>query len=151
MIRSVLGEYMIYLVRHGQTDWNLAHKIQGPDVPLNKTGENEAKVCGRKLASFKIDRIISSDILRARQTAEIINEFLSVPIFYDMRLREASWGDLCGKIVKDIRPEEWDTLKHDPHKIHAQSMSDFYNETDTTQNTLIVTHEEGIQMTKYLA
>ena len=149
---------MFYLVRHGQTDWNLAHKIQGPDVPLNENGKNDARVCGQKLASLKIERIISSDILRARQTAEIINEFLSVPVSYDVRLREACWGDLCGKAVEDITPEEWDTLKHDPHKIHAQSLAEFYcwakdffDKTDASQNTLLVTHEGGILMAKYLA
>ena len=149
---------MIYLVRHGQTDWNLERRIQGPEIPLNETGKNEARICAQKLVSVGIERIISSDILRARQTANIINEFLSVPVDTDERLREAQWGDLRGKTIEEISSEEWYALKHTPHKIHAQSLSDaytwikdFFDEIDTSRNILAVTHEGVIQMVKYLA
>ena len=68
---------MIYLVRHGQTDWNLENRIQGHlDMPLNDTGRNEARQCRKKLASVKMDKIIASDLLRAKETAAIINESL---------------------------------------------------------------------------
>ena len=66
---------MIYLVRHGQTDWNLERRIQDPEIPLNETGKNEARICAQKLISVNIQRIISSDILRAKQTADIFKIF----------------------------------------------------------------------------
>ena len=65
---------MIYLVRHGQTDWNIEKKTQGhTDIPLNGTGKRQAEELAEKIADLKIDRIISSDLLRARETAEIMN------------------------------------------------------------------------------
>ena len=149
---------MIYLVRHGQTDWNLAHKIQGhEDIPLNETGLNEAKICGRKLASVKIGRIIASDLLRAGQTAGVINDFLSVQISFDKRLRETNLGDLQGRVAEEISQAEWDVFNNEPHKIHAESLEDvyhrvksFFDEIDVTQNTLVVTHAGVVRMARYL-
>ena len=148
---------MIYLARHGQTDWNRERKIQHEGVPLNEQGRKEAEMCGQALASFKIDGIVSSDILRAQETAEIINGFLSVPVRFDVRLREAHWGDLRGRLMDEVSDEEWKTLYYHPHKIHADSLDDayvwiksFFDEIDATQNTLVVTHEGVIQMVKYL-
>ena len=150
---------MIYLVRHGQTDWNLENRIQGHlDMPLNDTGRNEAKQCQEKLASIKIDRIIASDLLRAKETAAIINESFCLPITYDARLRELNMGDLQGLIAKDISNELWDLLNHKPHKVHAESLEDFYkriksffDEIDAGQNTLIVAHGGTVRMAMYLS
>lgn len=149
---------MIYLVRHGQTDWNVQHKIQGNDIPLNAQGRHEAEICGQKLVHLNIDQIVASDLLRAQETAKIINMLLSVPIRFDIRLREVHWGDLCGKKIEEISDEEWKILKYNPHKIHAQSLAEaytwiksFFDEIDVTQNTLIVTHDGVIRMVKYLS
>ena len=150
---------MIYLVRHGQTDWNLEHRIQGHlDMPLNETGKSEAIICAKQLERFKIDEIISSDLSRAKETASIINEVLSLPISVDSRLREVHCGDLQGVLVKDISDETWDVFNHDPHKIHAESLADvykrvkaFFEEIDNAKNTLIVTHGGVIRMTMYLS
>ena len=149
---------MIYLARHGQTDWNIQDRIQGNDVPLNERGRQEAKICGQKLVSFKIDCIIASDLPRAKETAHIINKFLSVPIRFDARLREVSWGDLQGKLRTEVSDVEWDALKYNPAQIHAESLTDvyrriksFFDEIDVSQNTLIVTHAGDIEMVKYLS
>ena len=150
---------MFYLVRHGQTDWNLAHKIQGYlDIPLNATGRKEAEICRELLTSVPLDQIISSDLSRAMQTAAIINESLSLPITYDSRLRELNMGDLQGLVKDDISDESWDLLNHNPHKIHAESLEEYYlraksffNDIDHTKNTLIVTHGGFIRITKFLA
>jgi len=150
---------MIYLLRHGQTDWNLENRIQGHlDMPLNETGRKEAETCRTQLASVKIDQIIASDLLRAKETARIINEVLSLPISFDSRLRELNMGDLQGMVAKEIPNESWDLLNHEPHKIHAESLADFYKRTksffdeiDAQKNTLIVAHGGTIRMTLYLA
>ena len=69
---------MIYLVRHGQTDWNIEKKhTQGhTDIPLNENGKKQAEQLAQSISNLKIDKIISSDLLRAKETAEIINKKL---------------------------------------------------------------------------
>lgn len=150
---------MIYLVRHGQTDYNLEDRMQGHlDIPLNETGKKEAMICKKELSFIKIDRIIASDLLRAKETASIINESLSLPISYDARLRELNMGDLQGLVFKDVSNECWDLLNHEPHKIHAESLEDFYkriksffDEIDAKRNTLIVAHGGTVRMLMYLS
>lgn len=63
----------IYLVRHGETDWNRARKIQGStDIPLNDLGREQAATTGRLLARRQWDGIYASPLSRARETAQII-------------------------------------------------------------------------------
>ena len=63
----------LYLVRHGETDWNLQHRIQGlTDIPLNETGRAQALVTGDLLARRRWDGVYSSPLLRAFETASII-------------------------------------------------------------------------------
>ena len=150
---------MIYLVRHGQTDWNLENRIMGHlDMPLNDTGRNEACICAKQLAAIKLDKIVSSDLSRAKETAGIINATLSLPITFDSRLRETNCGDLQGLLSKEIPEETWYTFNREPHKFHAESLEDvynrvksFFNELDETKNTLVVTHAGVIRMAWYLA
>jgi len=150
---------MIYLVRHGQTNWNIEHRIQGHlDIPLNETGRNEADICGKRLASVRLEQIISSDLSRARETADIINAPLSLPIKLDARLRELRFGDLEGVFVKDITDKTWDTFNHKAHQLNAESLAEFYErvksffeEVHAAQNTLIVTHGGVIRMARYLS
>ena len=64
---------MIFLVRHGQTDWNIEHKTQGQlDIPLNNEGRREAQMCAERLKSLQINQMIASDLSRAAETAKII-------------------------------------------------------------------------------
>ena len=150
---------MIYLVRHGQTDWNVEHRTQGHlDIPLNETGRNEAKICKEELVGVKIDKIISSDLSRAKETAAIINENFSLPITYDARLRELNFGDLQGVLAKDISEKDWYLLNHEPHKIHAEPLVDvfkrmksFFDEIDPKKNTLVVGHGGTVRMAMYLS
>ena len=65
----------LYLVRHGETDWNRVRRIQGrTDIPLNETGREQARMTGRRLATRSWDGILSSPLSRARETAAIIAE-----------------------------------------------------------------------------
>lgn len=62
---------MIYLVRHGQTDWNKLKVMQGrTDIPLNEKGIEQAKVVGEKLRGINFDAIFYSPLLRAKQTMQ---------------------------------------------------------------------------------
>ncbi|MEN0086792.1 MAG: histidine phosphatase family protein [Leifsonia sp.] len=69
----------ISLVRHGQTDWNLAKRIQGSsDIPLNETGRAQAEATGRALAAGRFDAIYASPLSRALDTARIIAEHVGL-------------------------------------------------------------------------
>lgn len=88
----------IYYVRHGQTDWNLARKMQGGETEkeLNSTGIEQAKQTKKELENAKYDIVICSPMHRAIQTAEIINKDKNVQMITDERIRERKLGELEG-------------------------------------------------------
>jgi broad specificity phosphatase PhoE len=87
---------MLYLIRHGETEWNTLSKIQGSsDIALNHKGEQEARFLGRFLWNLPLTRIISSDLARALKTARLIAN-KSVPVTTDPRLRERTFGKYEG-------------------------------------------------------
>jgi uncharacterized phosphatase len=87
----------IYLVRHGETDWNAERRMQGQtDIPLNSTGNQQAEACGSALNPEHYDVVVTSQLLRARKTAEIINRFLELPLVVMEDFAERSFGDAEG-------------------------------------------------------
>jgi len=94
------------LMRHAQTRWNLEKKIQGQsDSSLTADGERQAARWGQLLKHWEWDRIIASDTGRARQTAELINVCLNIPLTIDSRLREQDWGQWVGKTIAQLKTE----------------------------------------------
>ena len=80
-------------MRHGETAWNAEHRVQGQlDVPLNAIGEAQARAASKVLAQEKFDAIYSSDLARARQTAQPVANFLSKDILLEKELRERHYG-----------------------------------------------------------
>lgn len=110
----------IWLVRHGQTDWNAAGRWQGQTPfapPLNATGHAQAQALAEELARASYDAIYSSDLLRAKQTAEIIAVRIGLPVLFDARLREVSlgaWEGLLGAEVERDFPLELAERRTDP-------------------------------------
>jgi probable phosphoglycerate mutase len=83
----------LLLVRHGETDWNAAGRLQGhTDRPLSDYGREQARRLADELAGEEIDAIYASDLARARETAEIVGERLRLPVGLDRDLREKDWG-----------------------------------------------------------
>ncbi len=79
----------ILLVRHGETDWNRAKRLQGHlDISLNQEGITQANRLGKSLANESIDIAYSSDLSRAFDTAQAILAQRSIPHFIDQSLRE---------------------------------------------------------------
>lgn len=148
---------MIYLIRHGQTNWNLEKRTQGHiDVPLNENGKKEAFLITKKISNIEIDQIFSSDLQRAQQTAQIINHFFNLPIIYDKRLREFNYGQFEGRLSQDISEQEWCLFNEKPDKLNAESKQAVYNrvkdfclQLNKTKNTLIITHGGIIRMMLY--
>jgi len=87
----------LVLVRHGETDWNRSGRAQGhADVPLNATGHAQAKAVAVVLADIAPVRLWSSDLARARETAEAIAEATGLDVELDPRLREYDVGERSG-------------------------------------------------------
>lgn len=98
------GASQIYLFRHGQTDWNAQGRFQGhTDVPLNDTGRAQARELAEKLHKAALEAILSSDLSRARETADIVAARLAVPVRSDPGLREAFLGEAQGMTYDEIR------------------------------------------------
>ncbi|MFB3886082.1 MAG: histidine phosphatase family protein [Thermodesulfobacteriota bacterium] len=93
----------ILLVRHGQTEFNLTHRIQGRiDVPLNKEGKSQAHALALALKDEFLTAMYSSPLLRAMETARSIQAFhLSVPLFEEEGLTEMDVGELDGMQAGD--------------------------------------------------
>jgi broad specificity phosphatase PhoE len=88
----------IYLIRHGETDWNVKRIVQGhSDNPLNKTGQLQAKELAKRLKHIHFDAIFSSDLLRAKRTAEIIAQEKKLAVQTTKLLRERAYGKFEGK------------------------------------------------------
>ena len=83
----------LLLVRHGETDWNAEGRLQGQtDRPLSDYGRRQARELAGDLEHEALEAIYSSDLARARETAEIVGERLDLPVVLDPDLREKDWG-----------------------------------------------------------
>ena len=98
----------LYLVRHGETDWNLKHKMQGQvDVPLNSTGLKQAEKLRERLKNYDFDICYCSPLKRAVETAKIATDGRT-KIIFDDNLKERSYGKLEGKYSVDDFNQELD-------------------------------------------
>ena len=151
---------ILYMMRHGQTDWNVKQRSQGwNDIPLNEKGVAQARVASEKLQNIEIETIYSSDLKRAKKTADIISASLDLPVHYTKRLREMNFGkaegvkktDLPAKFpyihsaFNDIKnPERYDIRYPNGESIGEvqQRFMKFITKLyeDGRKNVLIVTH-----------
>ncbi len=96
----------LYIVRHGQTSWNLSGRAQGhTDIPLDPTGLLQAEALGRSFAGVHIDRVLSSDLLRAVGTAEPIACVTGASLELRTDLRERSFGSWEGETFLTVGAE----------------------------------------------
>jgi 2,3-bisphosphoglycerate-dependent phosphoglycerate mutase len=93
----------ILLMRHGETAWNATKRLQGHlDIPLNAEGERQAVALGRALLNESLDAIISSDLQRARQTAQAIAATRGMTVQTERGLRERCYGAFEGMLYAEI-------------------------------------------------
>ncbi|MFY7812445.1 MAG: histidine phosphatase family protein, partial [Candidatus Nanopelagicaceae bacterium] len=99
----------IVLWRHGQTDWNLENRFQGhSDIPLNATGFAQARRAAPLLMGLKPSKIVSSDLVRARQTAEALSEISKLQVLIDAGLRETNGGKWEGRTGAENRAVDFE-------------------------------------------
>lgn len=83
----------LLLLRHGQTEWNAQRRLQGQaDVDLDEVGVEQAATAAGEIARLQPAAIVSSDLVRARRTAEALGEVVGMPVVTDVRLRERAFG-----------------------------------------------------------
>lgn len=101
----------LYLIRHGETDWNKQGRYQGhSDIPLNSQGREQAHDAMNRLHCGAVDAIYSSDLCRATETAEIIASKWSIDVQCDARLREIQQGVWEGMVFEEINARYGDTV-----------------------------------------
>ena len=94
----------VVLWRHGQTDWNVENRFQGhSDIPLNKVGHYQASEAAKVLAALRPDRIISSDLIRAQETAAPLAGLTDIKVEINPNLRETDGGLWEGKLASENR------------------------------------------------
>ena len=147
----------LYIVRHGQTEWNLEKRMQGQkDSPLTELGREQADKLRHSLENIKWDAIYSSSSQRALTTANIIRSNQEIPIILRDELQEMSFGDWEGKLLKDIaesEPQKNEDFWMSPDLYVASSGEDFFDvekrvtkeikkivERHSAGNILLVTH-----------
>jgi len=110
----------VWFIRHGETEWNSQIRWQGhTDVPLNETGRQQASGVALQLKDRPLKAILSSDLSRARETAEIIAAPHGIPVFTTEQLREVNIGDAEGLTTPEvlerfgeISVQQWRTLEN---------------------------------------
>jgi probable phosphoglycerate mutase len=148
----------LYVVRHGQTDWNLEPaRCQGwAEVPLNATGRRQAREAGARLRDASVELMVTSHLLRARQTAEELRDVLGhdVTVSIDRRLAETNCGAWQGRTFAAIAkndPGEWAAYREHPGSFrfpHGESLAEqrrrvleaVRDAARTGRVTLLVTH-----------
>jgi broad specificity phosphatase PhoE len=113
----------LLLVRHGETDWNAEGRLQGhTDTPLNELGRRQARALAEELAGDGIEAVYSSDLARARETAEIVGARLGLPVALEPDLRERDWGTwegLTGAERERVELVAEATEEHRERTLHA--------------------------------
>jgi len=93
-------------VRHGVTDWNRQGRFQGlTDVPLNDEGIAQAQAAARRLRDIRLDCVVSSPLIRAVKTAEIIATMSGKPVAVDAGLIECDFGSFEGRSISEVMDE----------------------------------------------
>jgi probable phosphoglycerate mutase len=96
----------LMIIRHGETEWNRALRFQGyGDSPLTEIGRAQAQALAERLADDPIDRLISSDLGRARETAGFIAAATGLEMATDPRLRERHYGPFEGLTIPEIEAD----------------------------------------------
>lgn len=141
----------LFVIRHGQTEWNVLKKMQGlADIPLNNKGIEQANEVKKKINELDIDIIYCSPLIRAKQTAEIINTDKRLDIIIDDKIKERDYGEFEGINKKTFNYNDFWAYKKNIKYKKAENIQDFFERVNTfieelrnnysNKNVLVVTH-----------
>ena len=150
----------LYVVRHGETVWNVLGKVQGiSDIPLTDKGRESAKELQELVSTLNIDVVISSPLERARETAKILVDS-KLPINIDDRIKERDWGLNEGAKIDEVdRWDCWDVVLNTKLQ-NIECIQDFMYRVSSfiedikvrykDKNVLVVTHSAVSRVIHYL-
>ncbi len=137
----------IYLIRHGRQN----SKLCNVDVPLAEEGKRQADLVGKRLEKYNIDAVYSSQLIRAVETADIINEHLNKPRVIDERFMEADFGDMTGLSNEVLKEKYGEFLKKrstmeedEPYPGGGESGLDVYKRAKEGLDELIKSGYENV-------
>ena len=150
----------LYVVRHGETIWNLQHKVQGiTDIPLTDKGRKEAEELQELISTLNLDIVISSPLERTRETAKILVDS-KFPINTDDRIKERDWGMNEGALIDTVDTWDcWDVILNTKVQ-NIECIQDFMYRVSNfiediknrykDKNVLVVTHSAVSRVIHYL-
>lgn len=137
----------LFLIRHAETDWNRSQRAQGHNnTPLNETGLEQANQLADFLFQEKVQRILSSDLLRCTQTVEPLAQKLGVAIESSALLRERSFGDWEGRGYTEIRNDLRAVDPENPEHVrppNGESVLDVWERVHQFVGSDMFLHEEA--------
>lgn len=153
----------IYLIRHGQSEWNVLNKVQGQtNTNLTQLGKDQGKAMGTRLKNSNIDMIYSSDLNRAFDTSKIIAEEINKPLIISKYLREINfgvWEGLTSEELSKKYKKEQETWRSNPERLilpGAESLEVLSErvmlwfkqilEKDSGKNIAIVSHSATLKV-----
>ena len=144
----------IFVVRHGQTEWNVMKKMQGSaDIELNEKGLSQASDTADMLKDLVFDIIFCSPLKRAKQTAEIINDDRGLHIIFDERLRERNYGEFEGTSKSSFDYNEFCSYQKNMKYEKAENVQDFFKRiydflddiTSKEYNNILIVCHAGVE------
>ncbi len=144
----------LYVVRHGQTEWNVLKKMQGSaDIELNEKGLAQANTTADMLKSSTFDIIFCSPLKRAKQTAEIINSKRGLNVVFDDRLKERNYGEFEGTSKSSFDYNEFWSYQKNVKYEKAENVKEFFKRiydflddiTSKEYNNILIVCHAGVE------
>ncbi|MEG2354137.1 MAG: histidine phosphatase family protein [Clostridium sp.] len=140
----------IYLVRHGETKWNLEKRMQGSyDSDLTDNGISEARILGEALKDVDFTAVYASPLGRAANTAKYIKKDRNIDIIYKDELKEMNFGIFEGKYYEEIEKNyavDWDNFWNKPHlykAIEGEEYLELIHRARSILSEIIKNHRDG--------
>ena len=141
---------ILYLIRHGETDWNVERRCQGfSDSPLNETGHRQAEATARHLSNIRVEAIYSSSLGRAYEMARIIAQYHEVSVEGTDALRELNQGEFEGLMLSELVEKHADFLQQwfrDPADLKipgGESMRQLQDRAWAELEKIVTRHDNG--------